>query len=305
MWGNIGFTLLVCGASEEFLCSLVPWMNDMSLKEHFKLRCVHEDSREPKIRLWKLLKKKKRRGRGICELLNVVLEQPVRLRPENDLGREKEDGNGTAKGFILHFVNLEWRGHISSRVEGASGTMAVGLGVQTLMFPVVLPELNLHRACLEVITDALPAAVTTGNGQCAVKVHLRSPAPLKTSTFTSLSGNWKGRDEDRSDNVISGHPNGGDGSAAARTLIPSSSLTSLCPSTCFPSGLRVILGLFLTEKWTLINISFSCGRGNLEISNQNLFLLQQLEDLPSLFGGTSWPKAEMGAGSFTDSGSGG
>lgn len=81
-------------------------MNDMSLKLHFQLRCVHEDSRDPIIRFQKLLKKKK----GVCELLNIVLKQPVRLRPENNLGREKEGGSGAANRFMLCLVNLQMKG---------------------------------------------------------------------------------------------------------------------------------------------------------------------------------------------------
>lgn len=50
-----------------------------------------------------------------------------------------------------------------------------------------------------------------------------------------------GRDEDRSDNVISGHPLPGL-AACAGALVPSSTPTQPCPSAYFPSQLQVISG---------------------------------------------------------------
>lgn len=113
----------------------------------------------------------------IYELLNIVLEQPVGLRPENILGRTKRSWQRGSRRVCA--LSCEPSNCILYRGEGERGAGHWGLGAQTLVWH----GAEVAPCFLGSLLLLLAAAVPTGNERCAgstVEVPSCLPAPLKT-----------------------------------------------------------------------------------------------------------------------------
>lgn len=163
--------------------------------------------------------------KGISDLLKIVLEQPVGLRAENGLGREKQGQqmhlclvNPQIKG--LHpILSPGGKGHRVSRVERSQG--------------LPMPLLRLFLLLLAVPRN-------TGSRHCVggtVRVHFVLACPSKTS----FTGNWRGEMRIKvrmsSQGILVLVM-----AACAGALIPSSSPTQPYPWAYFPSEPQVISG---------------------------------------------------------------